>query len=110
MFYIRRDDNDKIVSISKNNDNNHQEELKQDDPELVAFLKNQSDDKSQTGFVQSDMQMVRVLEDLIDLLISKHIIAFTELPIAAQEKILDRQNLREKLSGLISDEDDTIDI
>jgi hypothetical protein len=49
---------------------------------------------------QSDMRLVRVLEDLIDLLIARDVIRFTDLPRAAQEKLLERRSMRQSLSAL----------
>lgn len=47
--------------------------------------------------MHSDASVVRVLEDLIDLLIAKQIILFTELPQDAQAKLLGRKELRARL-------------
>ena len=47
----------------------------------------------------SDLDMVRVVEDLIELLVAKGTILFTELPDSAQEKMLSRQKLRHDISG-----------
>jgi len=47
----------------------------------------------------SDMGIIRLLEDLIDLLIRKHIISFTELPEQAQERIRERKRLRESMTS-----------
>jgi hypothetical protein len=38
--------------------------------------------------------MMRILEDLIDLLTEKRLIQFTELPLAAQKKLLGRKWVR----------------
>ena len=48
----------------------------------------------------SDLEMIRVLEDLIALLIDKGQIALTELPPAAQEKLDRRLSLRARLADL----------
>ena len=40
-----------------------------------------------------------VLEDLVDLLIDKKLILFTELPPAAQEKLRGRKQIRQKLGS-----------
>jgi hypothetical protein len=45
----------------------------------------------------SDLGAVRILEDLIDVLIRKNIIQFTELPEHAQQRIRERKQLREKI-------------
>ena len=38
--------------------------------------------------------MIRIVEDLIELLIQKNLIMFTDLPNAAQQKILMRNQIR----------------
>ena len=48
----------------------------------------------------SDAEMARIAEDLIDVLIAKNVINFTDLPQQAQHKLLNRQSLRERLSAL----------
>lgn len=47
---------------------------------------------------QSDTELARVLEDLIDVLIGKGLLQFTDLPEAAQKKLLNRRTTRGKLS------------
>ncbi|HLB06526.1 MAG TPA: hypothetical protein VJN41_02435 [Alphaproteobacteria bacterium] len=55
----------------------------------------------------SDSELIRALEDLIDVLIKKDVIAFTDLPEPVQRKLLSRQALRERLMGsLFAEEDD----
>ncbi|WP_051786397.1 hypothetical protein [Endozoicomonas numazuensis] len=51
----------------------------------------------------ADADFIRVLEDVIDLLIDKQIIQFTELPDPVQNKLLNRRRYREELRG----QDDT---
>lgn len=46
---------------------------------------------------QSDLALVRVIEDLIDTLIEKGLIQFTDLPPAAQAKLLSRRETRAAL-------------
>jgi hypothetical protein len=43
---------------------------------------------------RSDLDMIRVYEDVVDLLISKRVICLTDLPRAAQEKLLRRKHMR----------------
>jgi hypothetical protein len=50
-----------------------------------------------TEWLQSDLAMMRVLEDLIDVLIDNGTIRFDQLPQNAQEKILQRRGLRREL-------------
>lgn len=48
---------------------------------------------------QSDTSLVRVLEDLIDALITRGVIQFTDLPDEAQAKLLERRENRVSLAN-----------
>lgn len=48
---------------------------------------------------QTDTSLVRVLEDLIDALITRGVIQFTDLPEAAQAKLLERRETRASLQN-----------
>lgn len=48
---------------------------------------------------QTDADLARVLEDLIDVLITRGVIQFTDLPEAAQVKLLERRETRASLSN-----------
>ena len=48
----------------------------------------------------SDLEMVRITEDLIDLLIGRNIINFTDFPGMAQAKLINRRALRSNISAL----------
>lgn len=48
----------------------------------------------------TDLALVRVLEDLIDLLIARDVIRFTDLPDMAQRKLLERRSLRAEMRTL----------
>ncbi len=52
------------------------------DPEVQAFLRH------------LDVDLVRVLEDVIELLVARGVFRFTDLPESAQRKLLFRKNLR----------------
>jgi len=80
--------------------------------EVIAFLKeSNSVDELHQVLSSSDLDMVRVLEDVIDLLCKNRIITFTDLPDSAQKKLTSRKNIRAEISGienLVADEDDGI--
>ena len=63
-----------------------------DDPGVQEFLRGVSS-KSQL-LSQTDAGLARVLEDLIDVLINRGLIQFTDLPEPAQAKLLDRRQTR----------------
>jgi hypothetical protein len=75
--------------------------------EYLEFLENSLAENA--PFRESDIQLARVLEDLISMLIERNIIRFTDFPQAAQKRLNDRQGMRKKtqLSKLI---DENLDI
>ncbi|MEE9332024.1 MAG: hypothetical protein V3U89_07320 [Methylophilaceae bacterium] len=56
--------------------------------------------KEEDPFRESDIQLARVLEDLISLLIDSDFIRFTDFPEPAQKRLIERQGLRSKRSNL----------
>jgi len=98
MFYIERDDKGNIIALRSNPTANATEQKNSLDPELLAFFETaiNNDDSWQSVIALSDSGFIRLLEDLVDLLIRKNIILFTELPEKAQEKILSRKKIREQ--------------
>jgi hypothetical protein len=101
MLYVERDDKGTIVAIRQGSDQEPgQVPASLLDAEVLAFLRSSSAQEPLTHLLlHSDVSIIRVLEDLIDLLIAKKIILFTELPPQAQEKIQDRKRLRAKMAG-----------
>lgn len=69
------------------------------DPELMLFL---NGGVASPGFDAADAEFVRVLEDLIDTLISKNVIRHTDLPPAAQQKLVKRKGLRNRMQGALN--------
>ena len=72
-----------------------------DDAEVTRFLGAPvpavAEDASHLEFRQLDADLVRVLEDLIDVLISRQVIRVTDLPAEAQDKLFARKSFRERL-------------
>lgn len=99
MVYIKRDKDKQICAIFNQKDENLSEELDIDNPEVVEFLAH-CDKELRFKFVQSDLQLIRVLEDLIDILMEKNIINITDFPQPVIEKLLARQSFRKRLSDV----------
>lgn len=56
-------------------------------------------------FRESDIQLARVLEDLISILIDRGMLRFTDFPPEAQKRLNYRQSMRKKnrLSGIVDE-------
>ncbi len=101
MPYVSRDPDGRIVAVHATKTEEAQETLASDDRELRAFLE-QTDDSAEirNALLASDLELIRVLEDLIAVLIDKRIIMLTDLPQAAQHKLAQRYALRSRLADL----------
>lgn len=96
MLYALKDNNGAIIAIAEKAIAAEWQPVRLDDEALHAFLhKNPSAGKQVMR--EADADFIRVLEDVIDLLIDKALIHFTELPAPAQNKLLQRRRYREQL-------------
>ena len=100
MLYVQRDGQDNLVRVEAAEFEGYTQHLPADDQDILAWYSNQAIETSLLQLRQSDQEMVRVLEDLISVLITKGIIRITDLPPAAQSKLLSRNQAREALGGL----------
>lgn len=102
MPYVSRDKSGKITEVFDQPDSGAQELVRFDDPGLLHFIYERDMNSPATIreiLHESDQGMVRLIDDLVDLLIAKGVIKFTELPPVAGEKYLQRQAARERLQG-----------
>jgi hypothetical protein len=98
MAFVKRGEDGRIVAVSAACDEIHHEQVAETSAELEAFMREISGPAA--PLVESDLRLVRVLEDVIDLLVEKGVFRFTDLPAPAQEKLLSRRSLRSSLRGL----------
>lgn len=99
MVYIKRDADNNIIAIYDKKSDDVTEELEQDDKEVVDFLA-RCNLESQSELLKSDLEMIRVVEDLVQILISKNVIAITDFPIAAIQKLSQRGKIRSEYTSL----------
>ncbi|MGQ0502554.1 MAG: hypothetical protein ACT4P0_08140 [Panacagrimonas sp.] len=106
--YVRRDGAGQIVSISPSRLPDHDERCAPDHPDLAAFVQLLLPGKP--AFLESDLALIRVVEDLVDVLIHKDVLKLTDLPERVQEKLQARRRLRMTPASLdlLSDGQDTI--
>mgnify|MGYP000222709200 FL=1 len=102
MAYILRNAQGAIIAVSATENLGPGWMLTEDNAKDYLDFLEQSLAKSDP-FRESDIHMARVLEDLITLLTERNIIRFTDLPLAAQQRLNDRASLRKntQLSGLL---------
>lgn len=99
MLYVERDQEGAIIALRRSQPGSGLEPASLLDEEVLDFLRSSGEIASLGHLLMhSDASVVRVLEDLIDLLIAKQVILFTELPQDAQSKLQGRKQLRARLS------------
>ena len=81
QLFVIRDAEGRITGLSAERSADAQP-VSIEDPEVRQFL------------YQLDIDLVRVLEDVIDLLVARGVFRFTDLPESARAKLMFRKNLR----------------
>lgn len=116
MPYIQRHPDGHIIALQLSPAEPAQEYLPSTHPDVLAFLETADPNGTASDLLApiqalagSDRDIARVTEDLIQLLVAKNIILFTELPVPVQKKLLTREKLRSSLqddySNLLDDSD-----
>jgi len=101
MPYITRNNNGEIVEIHNSPDKEHAIWIDPSNPEVLDFIKRiETSEKARQALSSTDYEMVRVVEDLIDMLMERQIFIFTELPEPVQAKLNARKQLRKDMGPL----------
>jgi len=96
MPYVHRTALGEIDSLHREPLPGASEFLDNEHPEVQRFVGSASRPEH---FQQLDANFVRVLEDLVDTLILRNVIAVTDLPAEAQAKLFARKAFRERQAG-----------
>ena len=105
MMHIQRDDRGEIVGLLQRPLNEQEaasgawQAADPTDPEVAAFARRLGEVGSNNPLALTDAELARVTEDLIDVLIDRAVIQFTDLPVAAQNKLLQRRQTRATLAN-----------
>lgn len=109
MIYVQRDLEGHLLRVEHQPFSEMSEVLAVENEELHAWLAVREDLHERLSKLKnSDLELVRVLEDLVDVLVSRGVIRYTDLPEAARNKLHARADVRASLgglSGLLGDEE-----
>jgi len=94
MPYAKRDDTGRLVALLAEPEPGAGEFIDADHPEVAQFLGKPPPERAEIA--GTDGSMARVTEDLIDVLVARGVVMFTDLPPVAQRKLLERRKLRER--------------
>ncbi|MFQ3185675.1 hypothetical protein [Marinomonas primoryensis] len=107
MLYAKVNENGEIIDVATSQSDDYSLLVAPNEPTVASILESKftaTSTSTQEMLSNSDTDMMRILEDLIDLLSEKRLIQFTELPLPAQKKILGRKWVR----GVHSSQDDSL--
>lgn len=98
MPYVMRNPEGRVIAVLSE-EIEGAEMLSSNDSELQSFLQVDSPElRAQREMMESDLGLIRVIEDLIDVLIKRGAIRFTDFPDPVQGKLLERRGMREEFS------------
>jgi hypothetical protein len=96
MPHIQRNRQGEITSLHRDTVPGA-EFLPNDHPEVQAFVGRPGEpvDPTEAHFASLDSEVIRVVEDLVDVLVARNVIRITDLPAEAQLKLFNRKSFRE---------------
>ena len=109
MPYVMRDGEGRVVAVSEMPGPGC-EPAAAGDPELLAFLGRALPGEAEP-FLASDLGLIRVIEDVVEVLVRKNLLVLTDLPAAAQDKLMGRRAMRGWLAGItgmVADDDGNV--
>ncbi len=100
MLYVERGEDKTIIAIHNSPQSKTNEQKSIMDEEVLSFLDSSlNTDPWKHLLTITDIGVIRVLEDLIDILVSKNIIMLTDLPDEARQKISERKKVRQEIDN-----------
>ena len=98
MFYAERDRDGIIIAIRRDPGGANVDSEPLSEQETQEFLASDFGRNSYEVMLRAaDQKMIRVLDDLIDVLVRKNIILLTDLPEEARQKLGSRQEVRRRM-------------
>lgn len=103
MVYVQRDDNGRLLRVEHQPFEGMNDTLAVESEELRDWLKAREEVKARLDSLRSsDLELVRVLEDVVSVLVERGVIRYTDLPEAARVKLDQRAVARAEIEGLSS--------
>ncbi|MFZ5959075.1 tryptophan synthase subunit beta [Pseudomonas knackmussii] len=101
MVYVQRDGHGKLLRVESQPFEGMNDTLAYQSDELKDWLEARTEVRSRLDLLRhSDLDLVRVLEDVVNVLVERGVIRYTDLPEAARRKLDERAVARAELEGL----------
>ena len=96
-MYVKRDQQGTLIAVSKEAAPGFVEAEGDASREITEFL---AESGQRSDLAASDLDFVRVLDDLLQVLMEKGVLNFTDMPPEAQRKLVERDQLRKAKNAL----------
>ena len=104
MFYAERDKDGTIIAIHKRKESGREDLTPVSEQELQEFLASDHEPGTYEALLEeADKKMIRVLDDLIEVLVRNNVIMLTDLPEEAREKLGTRKDVRRRMQEVGTD-------
>lgn len=100
MVYVQRDEHGRLLRVEHEPFDAMTGEASAGDPEVRSWLASHALHSHLMSLQHSDLELVRVIEDLVSVLVSRGLIRYTDLPEAARSKLSHRAQARAQLDDL----------
>lgn len=99
MVYVQRAADGELLRVEHHAFTGMTEVLELESEELQAWLTREELRTRLSRLKDSDLELIRVLEDLVAVLVERGVIRYTDLPEAAQRKLQARAEVRAGLGA-----------
>lgn len=109
MIYVQHDEQGRLLRVEMEPFAGMTRVLPVLDEQVQAWVAREEIRARLSRLKDSDLELIRVLEDLVSVLVERGVIRYTDLPEAAQRKLHERAEARAGLgglSGLLGEEDE----
>ncbi|MFZ6046671.1 tryptophan synthase subunit beta [Pseudomonas sp. CR3202] len=107
MVYVQRDEKGGILRLDHEPFDGMTQTLSASDPEVRIWFAGRGLHDHLMALQRSDLELVRVIDDLVQVLVSLGLLNYTDLPEPARRKLQHRAEARSRvreLGGLLTDE------
>ncbi|MDA8484289.1 MULTISPECIES: tryptophan synthase subunit beta [Pseudomonas] len=100
MVYVQRDEKGRVLRVEHEPFDNMTQSMPASDPEVRTWFASRSLHDHLMSLQYSDLELVRVIEDLVQVLVSRGVMNYTDLPAPARHKLQHRANTRSQVGDL----------
>lgn len=101
MVYVQRDEQGRLLKVEYQAFDGMTDTLAVESEELRSWLQAKEEVRARLNSLHnSDLELIRVLEDVVSVLVERGLIRYTDLPEAARIKLDQRAVARAEIEGL----------